>query len=56
MKDPVVVKSKFAEWFYLNALQSLYFVKANIDKRDIDKRFDDILKIKLNIYNDSCTN
>jgi|688.fasta_scaffold00342_30 hypothetical protein len=55
MKNPVDVKSKYAEWFYLNALENLYFVKTGIDKKDLTKRIDDFLKFKLNKYNDSCT-
>lgn len=53
METNVAVKSKFANWFYLNALEKLYFVKTNIKKEDLSKRLDEYLKIKLN---ESCTN
>jgi hypothetical protein len=49
-----VIKSKFADWFYLNALEKLYFVKTQIKKEDISKRLDDYLKIKLHYYGESC--
>lgn len=46
------VKSNFANWFYLNAIENLFFVKTNIKKEDLSKRLDEYLKIKLN---ESCT-
>ena len=42
-----VIKSRFADWFYLNAIEKLYFVKTQIKKEDLSKRLDDHLKIKL---------
>ena len=48
METSVDVKSKFANWFYLNALEKLYFVKTNLKKEDLSKRIDEYLKSKLN--------
>lgn len=48
MEKNVVVKSKFANWFYLNAIEKLYFVKTNINKNDLSKRLDEYLKTKIN--------
>lgn len=47
MEKSVDVKSKYADWFYLNALEKLYFIKTNIKKEDLSKRIDEYLKSKL---------
>lgn len=50
-----VIQSKFADWFYLNALEKLYFVKTQIKKEDLSKRLDDYLKIKMYNYGQGCS-
>lgn len=44
----VAAKINFANYFYLKAVESLYFVKTNIKKEDLSKRLDEYLKLKIN--------